>query len=228
MAIVKEDYTALITSQYQNSTKFLDWLSSGILQVAEDAATLLEGMDASFDLDTAVGPQLDVVGELVGLSRRLEVEIYESDVGFTWDDEDLGWDCGIWISGTETVLLDLPDDVYRTCIKVQIAANYWDGSIDQAYEIWQNLFGSNPILAIQNRLNMTMDFMMYGDDSIAIISYLFSQEYISFRPAGVGCTYHVDTVTEPFFAWDFDEGDTFLFAGWDVGQWSAGGFLEPT
>ncbi len=228
MAIVKEDYTALITSQYQNSTKFLDWLSSGTFQVAEDIASLLEGMDQKFDLDVAVGPQLDVVGDLAGLSRRLEVEIYESDVGFTWDDANLGWDCGIWVEGTSTVLLDLPDDVYRTCIKVQIAANYWNGSIDQAYEIWQNLFGSNPILAIQNRLNMTMDFMMYGDDSIAIISYLFSQEYISFRPAGVGCTYHVDTVTEPFFAWDFDEGDTFLFAGWDVGQWSAGGFLEPS
>ena len=223
MAIEKEDYTALITSQYQNSTKFLAWLSY-LFQTMQDNATLLEGMDNDFDLDNAVGPQLDVVGEIVGLKRRLSVPVYQSEVGFTWDDEDLGWNVGIWVDGQTDTLLDLPDDVYRQAIKIKIAANSWDGSISHAYSIFQALFTDDSItVAIQNNLNMTMDFIMMGESSLLAMETLFTREYISFRPAGVDCTYHINATAYPYFMWDIEtEG---LFGGWGEGLWSNEDYL---
>lgn len=223
MAIDKQDYLNLITSQYQNSTKFLSWLSS-LFGVIQDGTSLLEGMDLKFDLDYAIGTQLDVVGELVGLNRRISIIIYESDVGFTWDDTYLGWDVGIWTEGTGSAIYELDDDTYRSAIKVKIVSNMWDGSIPVAYRCFDNLFGSTMTVAIQNNLDMTMDLIFYSSGSLLYLAYLFLGEYISFRPAGVGCTYHLNDTGHEYFAWDIDEG---IFGGWDEGYWSAGGYLVP-
>lgn len=182
MAIDKQDYIDLITSQYQNSPKFLAWL--GILfQIPQDIAYIAEGMDLEFDIDHAIGDQLDVVGELVGLNRNLEVLIYNSDVGFTWDDANLGWDAGVWVDTTKTTVVRLDDDTYRIALKIKIAANSWNGTIPHAYEIWTALFGVESQMGIQNNCDMTMDLLIAGTDMANLLYYLFSEGYISFHPA---------------------------------------------
>lgn len=223
MTINKTDYLALITSQYQSSTKFLSWLES-LFGCIQDSASLLESMDLKFDLDYAIGAQLDIVGEIVGLNRKINIIIYESDVGFTWDDANLGWDTGIWTEGNNEAIYELDDDTYRSALRVKIVSNMWDGSIPVAYECFNNLFGSTMTVAIQNNLNMTMDLIFYSSGSLLYLAYLFLGEYITFRPAGVGCTYHLNDTGHDYFAWDIEEG---MFAGWDEGYWSDGGYLVP-
>ena len=63
-------YLGLITSQYQNSPKFLTFLRT-LLQKLADASTCANAMPAAFDLDSAVGVQLDTLGVIVGASRQL-------------------------------------------------------------------------------------------------------------------------------------------------------------
>jgi hypothetical protein len=224
MAIETSNYLDLITSEYQNSTRFMAWLAE-LLDAIQSETTLVEAMDAKFDLDAAIGPQLDVVGEEVGLSRRLKVQILTSDVGFTWESLYLGWDAGIWIQEGATTLLELPDDSYRQALKIKIAANSWDGSIPLAYEIFENLFQDDITIMIQNNLNMTMDFMMIGEQASILLQWLFYYEYISFRPAGVGIKYHINATGWPFFAWDLIVPG--LFDGWDEAVWSEEGWLGP-
>jgi hypothetical protein len=220
----KEYYIGLITSQYQNSSKFIEWLGD-LFQPVADIHTLLEVVDPAFELDVAVGPQLDVLGQEIGLSRRLETTIYVSDVGFTWDDPLLGWGVGVWIYAEQTTLLDLPDDVYRQALKVKIADNYWDGSIPQMYTMWEALFGDDLLIEIQNNLDMTMFVLIYGEVASLMLADLFLNDQISIRPAGVDITYHINPTGHPYFAWGIVHLP--MFAGWSEGYWSAGGYLDP-
>jgi len=63
-------YKGLITSEFQNSTRLMAWLNA-LLTAPVDAGKLADGMAMAFSLDSAVGTQLDRVGEIIGLSRNL-------------------------------------------------------------------------------------------------------------------------------------------------------------
>lgn len=221
MDLSASTYLALITSQYQSSSKFLAWLEV-LFGVIEDCTSLLGTYTEEFDLDTAVGVQLDVVGELVGLSRIINVTIFKSDVGFTWNDPLLGWNTGIWTSGVNDAVFELDDDTYRLALKVKIANNMWSGSIPEAYESFKTLFGDETTVVIQNNLDMSMELIFFSTKSLLYLSFLFINEYISFRPAGVKCNVHLNDAGVPYFAWNMD---TSLFAGWNEGYWSPGGYV---
>ena len=61
-------YLGLLTSQYQNSPKLLAWLGA-VLAPWMDALGYAQQAYLSFDIDNAVGVQLDVLGQLIGQSR---------------------------------------------------------------------------------------------------------------------------------------------------------------
>lgn len=216
MALDKENYKALITSQYQTSTNFMAWLD-GLLGVVQDTATAVENLDYAFDLDYAIGLQLDALGEMIGIPRRINYTILSADVGFTWDDAALGWDDGLWVLPALT-LLNMPDDIYRQVLKIKVVLNSWSGSVNEAYIAWDNLFHGDPILVIENNKDMTMELGIIGTNILGIIESLFAQEAISFRPTGVDCTYHFNSTGSPFFAWGGEvEG---VYEGWDSGYWA--------
>lgn len=61
-------YQSLVTSEYRNSVNMLAWLNAN-LQLFQDVSACLDAMLNAFDLDTAVGVQLDVLGAIIGASR---------------------------------------------------------------------------------------------------------------------------------------------------------------
>lgn len=63
-------YMSLLTSQYQNSPKLKAWVGA-LAKPFLDAANCVAGMVNAFDLNTAIGPQLDVLGQILGVSRVL-------------------------------------------------------------------------------------------------------------------------------------------------------------
>ena len=87
------------------------------------------GIGGSYDLDTAVGVQLDLLGSLVG-APRFQVSNANS-YDFALDTVGLGFDQGVWQSG----MVGIPDDHYRLYIKMIILSNSWDGSKADAYGI---------------------------------------------------------------------------------------------
>ncbi len=172
-------YTGLITSEYQNSPNYLA-LVTALLKPISDTSNLLAGLDSAFDVDTAVGAQLDILGSIVGASRT---------VGF---------------QPSDSISPVLDDDTYRILIKATVARNQWDGKTNSLYPIWQVLFPSGKIVIVDNQ-NMTVDITLTGAFT-SIIQDLISHGYIVPRAQGVLINYHFGTL--PMFG--FDRQDSYI------------------
>lgn len=78
----------------------------------------------------------------------------------------------------------LDDYTYRTLIKLQIAANRWDGSADQAYEAWRSTFESSNII-IEDHLDMSITIGIAGRFQSTSQQALFTKQISPFKPGGV-------------------------------------------
>lgn len=221
--MILEDYLNLITSEYRNQPTFIATISVWLKAIIY-LQDLKKSMIPLFDLDVAVGDQLDILGQWVGVSRNIAIPI--TGIYFSWDGTDytLGWDYGSWQpSDAPTSITSLPDDAYRTLIRAKIAANHWDGTTDGAYAIWDALFPNVTIL-IQDNQNMTYALAIVGGVIDSLTLALITGGYIQLRPEGVRISgYFASIDSGPVFAWDLDAP---LLQGWDIGSWARE--LSPT
>lgn len=211
------DYLALITSAWQGKPNYTAVLTAN-LGVPVQVENLLLSMIALFDLDLAVGDQLDIIGQWVGISRK--VAIPSAGVYFTWDGTDfsVGWDYGSWEPPLQpTTITSLPDDAYRTLIRAKIAANRWDGTTTGAYAIWEAVFPTFNILIIDHQ-DMTYALALVGGIVDSLTLALLTGGYLPLKPEGVRITEILVPVdSNPAFAWDLPTSA--LVAGWDTGSW---------
>jgi hypothetical protein len=135
-------------------------------------------MDLVFDLDVAIGAQLDALGDIAGIGRTVNFQP----------------------SGGVSPTLD--DDTYRLLIKAKIAQNQWDGTITSLYLVWQALFPGG-VIVIEDNQNMTADIVLTGTFS-TIAQELISNGYIVPRPEGVLYTYIFSEL--PIFGFDSAPG----------------------
>lgn len=184
-------YLDLITHEHATRPRF-NALVASTAQNANDHRAYYNRLQTTFDVDTAVGAQLDAIGLWVGLSRRVKVPIV--DVFFAWDDAanptKTGWNYGIWVGRYESRLKVelLPDDVFRRMIRAKIKANQWDGSREGLYRIFEIGFGGQGLtLAIIDNQDMTFTLQINGTAS-AIDKALIISGYLPIRPAGVAIT----------------------------------------
>lgn len=215
--MTEADYLALITSEFVGKPKFAATISTDVSPCVQ-VQDLLAAMIPLFDVDLAVGTQLDIIGVWVGISRNVTIPI--EGVYFSWDDTDFdGWEFGIWQGNlTPGAVTVLPDDVYRTLIKAKIAANQWDGTTDGAYAIWDSVF-TNITILINDNQDMSYDLAFVGGIVDSLTLALITGGYIPLKPEGVRVNvYYVPVNPGPLFAWDVAETD--LLAGWDTGSWA--------
>jgi hypothetical protein len=166
-------YLSLPTSEYQNKPKFKAFLQC-LVTPLNDAINLAVNLPSFFDIDTAIGAQLDLVGELVGQQRT---------INFT---------------PTDSSSPVLGDNDYRVLLKATIIKNNWDGTIPSLYASWQSLFPGGLIVIIDNQ-DMTMDLTISGNFS-SVVHDLIINGYIVPRPAGVLINYSLGTL--PVFGFD--------------------------
>jgi hypothetical protein len=185
------DYTGLITSGHADKPKFMAVVAA-VAQCAVDQMTLLQSMPTAFDLDQAVGVQLDAVGIWVGLNRNIAAPI--DNVYFSWDTADVGWDQGVWKQpgDPDTGITRMDDGTYRLMLRAKIGANKWDGSMGGSVAILQGVFvGSGVAAKIVDNQDMTMTIVMSGGSLSALAKAMIEQGYIPIKPVGVGATYAV-------------------------------------
>lgn len=168
-------YNNLLTSEYNSASKFHRWLLF-ILSICDDISNCLASVPIAFDLDFAIGTQLDILGQIIGVSRT--VPFQPSD-------------------GVSPVL---DDNTYRILLKATVANNHWDGTIGSLYPIWNNLFPGGQITIIDNQ-NMTANIIMTGGFS-SIIQDLIVNEMIVPRPETV--QYNYEFGTPPYFGFDLN------------------------
>ena len=168
-------YTALLTHLYGPKTQAFLY---ALLKKFDDVSQCLVQMDTALDLDVAVGPQLDMLGQVVGAARTV----------------------GFQPSGGVSPVLD--DETYRILIKARIGWNQWDGTIDSLYALWARLFPGGQIVILDNQ-NMTATITLTGAFT-SITQDLINNGYIIPRPEGVEYTFLFGTL--PYFGFGSSPG----------------------
>lgn len=213
-------YTNLITSEHADKPKFVAMVAA-LCQPMVDIQNLCEQVPALYDIETAIGVQLDFIGQWVGISRALPEQL--TGVYFSFDTPGLGFDQGVWEGpfNPSTYLVFLPDDHYRLLLNARILNNQWDGSTDHAYTIAQTVF--NPLgyeLIIQDNADLTMSLGIVGVTTAptALIQAMLTQGVLDIKPATVGIrTYFYPSIPGPIFAFDITNG---YFGGFDQSGWA--------
>lgn len=157
-----DSYLDNITSQHRDKPKYISWLSKN-LNIIDHAYMMLKSMDINFDIDYAIGQQLDTLGKMVGRERTLNFQP---------------------LNGHNPVL---DDDTYRLVLKAKVAMNSWNGTIPQIYEIWDNIFKD---IGLQIQDNQDMSFNAYITGYVNQIRQdLIQHNYIVPKPEGVKVNY---------------------------------------
>jgi hypothetical protein len=168
-------YMGLVSSEYTNSPKF-NKLLYVLLRKFDDVTNCLISMDTAFDLDSAIGVQLDMLGVTAGAGRTVNFQP----------------------SGGVSPILD--DGTYRILIKAKIAQNQWTGTLDSLYPIWKTMFPAGNIIIADNQ-NMTANIFVTGTFT-SILQDLINHGYIVPRPEGVQYTYTFGAL--PAFGFDLN------------------------
>lgn len=173
--ITVKQYTDLITSEHAAKPKFNAYNEAFLDMLLDTAGALYDCMDM-YDIETATGDQLDKIGEVVGVSRKLPQTDYNLPA-----------------------VLD--NETYRLLIKSKILQNRWDGTMGGWVIIMEQLFPSNAYDIVDN-FDMSVDVLIIDPDFDETLVSLLSLGYILPKPSGVRINYAV--VDKPIFGWDTD------------------------
>ncbi|WP_419342816.1 DUF2612 domain-containing protein [Achromobacter sp. PD1] len=211
-----EKYLGLITALHRDKPKFSAMVGA-VSQSFVDAQAVFAGFIPGYDLDLAVGVQLDAIGLWVGVSRHVRTPL--EGVYFSLDVSGLGFDEGVWKGpfDPDSGVTTLDDDTYRLLIRAKIGANHWDGTLDGSAAILKLIFGDSTHVFIQDNGDMSIDIGVAGVRPSAVFLALLVGGYIPIKPEGVRVNYYiVPDVEGPLFG--FDVGNQYI-AGFDIGVW---------
>lgn len=212
------DYTGLVTSEHADKPKFVATLSA-LVQCFVDLQNLELQIPFDFDLDQAIGVQLDAVGKWVGITRNVNTPL--TGVYFSLDIDGLGFDQGVWQGPFDptTGVVSLDDDTYRLLIRAKIGANNWDGTLGTSAAILNSIFGGGTYVFIVDNGDMSIDYGIAGTLPSAIFLALLRGGYIPLKPEAVHINgYFVPSVSNtPLFGFDVENN---LISGFDVGSWA--------
>lgn len=213
-------YLNRITSEHNQQPDFIAFLTALLQPLVDQLEINSTDLMTAFDLDTAVGVQLDAVGVWIGRSRQLSVPI--TGVYFTFDIGP-GFDKGIFRGPFDPPdsIVSLPDDQYRILLYATVAANHWDGTIPGAYAAYAIIFGPGGyVLMIRDWQDMSMDLILAGPVPDALTLALFEGGYLSLKPVGVRIRDYISPgVPGKMFMFDAPPSSPY-FAGFDKGAFA--------
>lgn len=170
-----QNYMKLVTHEYSDKPKFNELLLT-LLNYISDVEAPIEQFDSLFNIENAVGDQLDKLGYIAGISRVLPID--DADVPTTLDDE-----------------------TYRKVIKAKIHANSWDGTREGLESIIEDLIPESAFEIVDNQ-DMSIDIVIVSADVDIVIQKLLSYGYILPKPFGVKVNWSV--MSSPLFGHDVD------------------------
>lgn len=219
-------YTDLITNYHSQKPHFVDHIDL-ITRPLSDTGNAMTAFITEFDIDEAIGVQLDILGKWIGRTRVVSQPI--SGIYFSFDTDSLGFDQGIWQGpyDPDAGFTNLSDDVYRIVLKAKIAINHWNGTNETLPEILDTaLAGSGLTMQIVDNQDMTISVWVFPETDISDVSLeliaAIRQGYLTVKAAGVWAgdiqTPSVETpsVGNKFFGFDMDND---YIAGFDAGAW---------
>lgn len=170
-------YMELITSEYAEQPLFNAYVQA-FLDQDLPIDQCMNKFSEIFNLDNAVGDQLDKLGSYVDLTRELPV--VDPDIPAS-----------------------LPDEYFREVIKARIRANFWNGTNEQLIELIDATFTDATYEILDNQ-DMTLQVIMINPSATPTMIALLFNGYIIPKPAGVLTTFTI--MDRPLFGWDTDTG----------------------
>lgn len=214
-------YTGLITNYHSQKPLFVEHIDL-ITRPLSDAASALAALVSEFDIDEAVGVQLDILGKWIGRTRIVSQPI--SGIYFSFDMDSLGFDQGVWQGpyDPDAGFTNLSDDIYRIVLKAKIAINHWNGKNETLPNILETaLAGSGIEMQIIDNQNMTISVWVFAAGGINSVSLellaAIRQGYLTVKAAGVYAgEILTPSVGAKFFGFDLDND---YITGFDDGAW---------
>jgi hypothetical protein len=164
-------YQALITSEHNQKPNFMSVVGV-IVGAAADSVVAAQNIIPAFNLTTAVGNQLDILGLWIGQSRRIPNVLVTGFFGFSevstgnpdglqepfgeLPNPSIG---GIWYnlgqvnSGTTI----LSDGAYLTILKARIVKNQWNGTLSGIETALQYILGVPCSIADNGTLSLNIN-----------------------------------------------------------------------
>ena len=185
--------------QFEDSTKFQAFIESFLQQLEDLDISGLQLLNERY-LNTAVGVQLDGVGEIVGLERpKKEVDV-AGLFGFIDDPTSLGFGTSLdtdiggnfWDGISEYVLIG--DDLYRALIRAKIIENQTAMIVDDTLRLISFTFGGATVRYFQSayltpRYDIGKDLTVFEEDLLADLPVLIGIDEVD---------YHTYSETTPF------------------------------
>ncbi|MGC4125005.1 DUF2612 domain-containing protein [Enterobacter sp.] len=184
-------YVKRITSWHSGKPLFCKTISLITRPFIDNRKTLAE-MPSDFDIDTAVGVQLDIVGLWVGIGRS--------------------------VNSKEAGVIVMDDDTYRMVLKAKVQANHWDGTMEALPDIYARLspsLGAN-IFAVDN-FDMTMDVFISGTRLTPLMRAIIALGLLDIKPEGVRVRNHIIS-SDTGLLFGFDISNEFI-DGFDRSVW---------
>ncbi len=180
------NYTGRLAGHYVDLERFVQAIYESTQPFGE-LKKAAETLPLEFDIDTAVGVQLDAVGERVGVSRKLKTPL--EGVYFSFDEEDIGFDEGVWKDDYDPAegMVSLDDEFYRLVIKAKIAANSWDGTNETLDDVLSIVFNEKigTYASATDNQNMSMTIGLSGKRPTPVLLELLTKGYLDVKPGGV-------------------------------------------
>lgn len=175
-----------VISQYANSPILL-----ALIDALGDAIDWQARADLFFDtvwnIETATGYGLDVLGRIVGVTRALYIAT-GNYLGFAGVAGTFAFGEGIfWGAGGTTSNYRLTDDAFRRVILAKAALNITDGSISSINAILRALFPDSGNPHVRDNNDMTMTFV-FGNTLSTVDYAIVTQSGVLPRPIGVSVT----------------------------------------
>lgn len=195
-----QSYVELLIIQYASKPKARATIDLLIRTLMQNG--IYFDVDTAFDLETAVGAQLDIIGKYVGVDRTYTQQVIPSsphfafttaeDIANNTENSDIGFndatsyltDAGIWedISNI-TYTHVLTDTDYRFILKMRIiqnSSNHSHKSIDESMKMF---FGDGVVMT---SLNGSMTMFYFVDSANYSRAVIALRKGVLPRPMGVG------------------------------------------
>ena len=166
-------YTNLLIKQYNNKLKAKATIELLVKNSLLLYVNIINKFIESFNINTAIGKQLDIIGSIAGINR---------------------------IHNDET-LEPIDDDTYRILIKMKLINNYSMNSIKSIVDGVYNFL--NDKLVFVNNTNMTISYIIFGEkENSNIIKILTKDRNILPAPAGVYVNYIIRITDNKIFSFN--------------------------
>jgi hypothetical protein len=205
-----EYYKDLLLYQYINLPKARAVIGLLVSQALVDLLPV--EMSNAFDLETATGAQLDILGEYIGFDRRV-VNVVDRDYfnldnyvaptsnpfGFTdYTAPAQNANNSVYSYYNSNNQTDLNDDEFRILLKLKAAMNISNFSMYDIVTIINEAFGT--LVVVGDSQNMKMSYFVA--ESISRIATIARNEALLPKPMGVGIFY-LFSLLDPTKLWGF-------------------------